>query len=553
MKSYLSLYRKWRPRVFSDFTGQQHVIKTLKNAIAQNKISHAYLFAGPRGTGKTSTAKVFSKAINCQQDRDTPEPCNECSSCKQIEQGNAVEIFEIDAASNRGIDEIRQLRENVKFPPTLGHYKVYIIDEVHMLTTEAFNALLKTLEEPPSYIIFIMATTEPHKLLPTILSRCQRFDFKYLTVKEILKRLDYICQEEEIMIERKALNLIARSAEGGMRDALSLLDQVLVYGVDEIDVDLLSSMLGIIKQEVFTSLTRKILDQETSEGLLLINSLIDEGKDVEQIIKGLIFHFRNLLMLKECGSESGIVDLPPEDIDQLQTLTDSLGKERLLSMINMLSKSQGELRWTNQPIFILERCYMELAGIEEEKQTEYSSLQKRIDAIEAQLRGEKAIKGKRKESKKKSESAKKLKKDSRKNISPAKTGESKGIAEKWKQVMAAIQKEDIHIHACLKDCESVSVEDGTLLLVFKHEFHWNKIKKNSELLDKIIKKELEKDYNLQLELKGKRSDNPAGDQGASTNSSDGSEKKNERHQQKLQEKVIRKALKDFNGEIIERS
>src|SRR6266496_237952 len=239
-----SLYRKWRSQTFDDLVGQEPIIRTLKNALKSGNLTHAYLFTGPRGTGKTSTARLLAKTVNCSNPKDG-EPCNECLQCREITAGNSFNVIEIDAASNRGIDNIRDLREKVMMPPSTGKYKVYVLDEAHMLTTEAFNALLKTLEEPPPYAIFVMATTDVHKMLPTVLSRCQRFDFKRITTRQIIERLLYVSEQEHVTVERSAAELIARAAAGGMRDALSLLDQAIAYAGDDISLAQIQAMLGV--------------------------------------------------------------------------------------------------------------------------------------------------------------------------------------------------------------------------------------------------------------------------------------------------------------------
>ena len=293
--AYIALYRQWRPGSFKDLVGQTAVSRTLSHAISAGRIAHAYLFSGPRGTGKTSTAKILAKSLNCEKG-PTPEPCGVCKNCTKIADGTALDVFEIDAASNRGIDEMRDLREKVKFTPAEGRYKVYIIDEVHMLTTEAFNALLKTLEEPPAHVVFILATTEPHKVPATIQSRCQRFDFRRITVEEIEARLAYVAQEMKIPCEKEALRLIARQADGGMRDALSLLDQCASLDGDTLTAACVEENLGLIGHEPIYRLTKSIGERAKGEVLETIAELLALGKDPMQLLAELTLHLRSLMI-----------------------------------------------------------------------------------------------------------------------------------------------------------------------------------------------------------------------------------------------------------------
>ena len=287
-----ALYRVYRPKTFGDVVGQEHIVKTLKNQIKNNNIGHAYLFSGTRGTGKTSTAKIFARAVNCLNPINE-EPCNECEICIDTLNDNIMDIVEIDAASNNSVDDIRELRESVKYTPSKAKYKVYIIDEVHMLSQGAFNALLKTLEEPPSYVIFILATTEPHKIPATILSRCQRFDFKRVSSKDIASRMSYICKKENIEAEEKALSLIARNSQGALRDALSILDQCMSFGNEKIEYNDVIELLGTVNIDELFELSQSIIDENTKKSLEILNEFIIWGKDIRNLINDLIDHFRN--------------------------------------------------------------------------------------------------------------------------------------------------------------------------------------------------------------------------------------------------------------------
>ncbi|MDY5210964.1 DNA polymerase III subunit gamma/tau, partial [Intestinibacter sp.] len=312
-----ALYRVYRPKNFSDVVGQEHIVRTLKNQIENNNVGHAYLFCGTRGTGKTSTAKIFSRAVNCTN-LHNDEPCNECESCREILEDKTMDVVEIDAASNNSVDDIRELRENVKYSPAKSKYKVYIIDEVHMLSQGAFNALLKTLEEPPSYVIFILATTEPHKIPATILSRCQRFDFKRVTVKDISERMKYICEKEGIDADEKALNLIARNSQGALRDALSILDQCISFQGHTISYNDVIELLGSVNIEQLFDLAESIIKEDTKKSLQILNDFIVWGKDVRNLVNDLIDHFRNLMVCKISNDLDDIISLPEETIDLLK-------------------------------------------------------------------------------------------------------------------------------------------------------------------------------------------------------------------------------------------
>ena len=341
-----SLYRKWRSQTFDDLVGQEPIIRTLKNALKSDNIKHAYLFTGPRGTGKTSTARLLAKTVNCSNPKDG-EPCNECLQCREITAGNSFNVIEIDAASNRGIDNIRDLREKVMMPPSTGKYKVYVLDEAHMLTTEAFNALLKTLEEPPPYAIFVLATTDVHKMLPTVLSRCQRFDFKRISTRQIVEHLLYISGQENIKLERSAAELIARTAAGGMRDALSLLDQAIAYAGEEISLAQVQAMLGVADPRAISRFITCIAEFNSSAVLHLIHELSEAGADLRQINTQVVEYWRALMLAKAGADVATILDLTEDEAHEVKQLTQLFALEeltecaRIFAQNDLIQKNQG--------------------------------------------------------------------------------------------------------------------------------------------------------------------------------------------------------------------
>ena len=337
--AYTVLALKWRPQNFDDVVGQKHVVTTLKSALESKRLAHAYLFSGPRGVGKTSTARILAKSLNCKEGPSS-HPCQKCASCLEINKGTSLDVIEIDGASNRGIDEIRALRENVKFSPVQGKFKIYIIDEVHMLTTEAFNALLKTLEEPPESVKFIFATTQPNKVLPTILSRCQRFDFRRIPVMEIITQLEKITHSEKISVDKDVLFSIARSSDGSLRDAESLLDQLASFSQDKVSLKDVVSVLGLVEQEVLFEITEKIIQKNPLGALDLFNRIINEGKDISVFLPNLIEHFRNLMLAKVTQADSQLIDLPQDICEKLLQQAHSFSLEEIFVIFNILVNTQ---------------------------------------------------------------------------------------------------------------------------------------------------------------------------------------------------------------------
>ena len=356
--AYQALYREWRSQTFDTMIGQQMITQTLKNAIIQDKVSHAYLFTGPRGTGKTSAAKVFAKAVNCKFAKNG-EPCNECPDCIGITEGRVNDVIEIDAASNNGVEEIREIRDKVKYAPTQVTYKIYIIDEVHMLSTGAFNALLKTLEEPPKHVIFILATTEPHKIPATIISRTQRFDFKRIGLEDIVGHLKYILDQKNISYEDAAVKIVARSAEGGMRDALSILDQALSFSEETLTVNDALEVTGSLTNDMMDQYLSYCINHETEKALDILNQLLRDGKESNRIVENLLLYCRDLLMHKQAPvileKQVGYVT------DTFKKLSEEVTVEKLYELINELNETQKEIRFSYQPTVFLEVMTVKLS------------------------------------------------------------------------------------------------------------------------------------------------------------------------------------------------
>ncbi len=379
---YTALYREWRPDTFDEVVGQDHVIRVLKNQITSRRISHAYLFCGPRGTGKTSTAKIFAKAINCL-DPDDGNPCGSCSVCATIDSENNMDVIEMDAASNTSVDYVREIRDKIKFPPAEGKYRVYIIDEVHMLSTSAFNAFLKTLEEPPEHIVFILATTEPHRLPSTVLSRCQRFDFRRITVNVIVDRLRTIINKMGIEAEDSALETIARWSEGGMRDSISLLDQCISFCGSYISEDDVLAILGTASREFLFEVVNNIMEGDIASLLIQIDNLVEEGRDISVFIKDLINHLRNLLIVDICQDPSGLIDVSQSTLEQYRHQASKMNQSRIIRAIEILTELDAETKWNTKPRVMLEMAMVKICRPQDGQSLE--DLMDRIAVLEQQI------------------------------------------------------------------------------------------------------------------------------------------------------------------------
>ncbi|WP_188998665.1 DNA polymerase III subunit gamma/tau [Paenibacillus nasutitermitis] len=548
--THIALYRAWRPQTFQDMVGQQHIIQTLQNAIREDRVSHAYLFNGPRGTGKTTAAKVLAKAINCERG-PAPEPCNECEACRGITAGTVMDVVEIDAASNRGIDEIRDIRDKVRYAPSEVRTKVYIIDEVHMLTTEAFNALLKTLEEPPGHVMFILATTEPHKLPATIISRCQRFDFRQVSLPEQTQRLRQICDEEGIGAEEEALAYIARLSDGGMRDAISLLEQVSAYGGEQITLSNAVEVTGGLAAEQFSQLAEAVRDRNAGAILPLVEGLMQAGKSADKCLENLVYYFRDLLVIKlgpnGVATTERIVDQEP-----YRAMAEAFTSERLFRMIDVLNQYQSEIRHATLPQTIFEVALMKICTIPETAVSSTSGdhaateankmssaaapsaaasadlmrMQQRIDTLERKLEqllrsgvqptGEEA-KGTAAEGTGQSRgNNSRASFGSRAGASPSSGGavrsnvklepflaaaDGQAIAQvrmKWSEILQRVKEMRITVHAWLVDGEPVSAADHTLLIAFKNTMHRETTEKpaNREVIEKVLEESFSRPVRL---------------------------------------------------------
>lgn len=464
--AYIALYRKFRPQSFKDMVGQEHITKTLKNQIKNERVAHAYLFSGGRGSGKTTTAKILARAVNCLHPVDG-EPCNECEICKQALEGTLVDISEIDAASNNGVDNIRDIREEVEFIPTNGKYRVYIIDEVHMLSTGAFNALLKTLEEPPKHVIFILATTEPQKLPVTILSRCQRFDFKRISIEDIIKRLKIICNESNIEIEDGALKIIAKMSDGAMRDAISILERCIADGSEKITENQIRELVGIPEIDYLLKITNSILSNNPIEILEISENLINSGKDLDVFIWELIKFIRDLLMLH---ISKDLVVYKDEEKDKMQELVKIATKERLLALITELSTLQNSMKWASDKEVIFETGIIKIT-MQEAKPNIVTTQLPKTNAIEQT---------------KNTETEKVISQD-----------------EKYKEEVLMLLKENhkMIMHTILKNAEIKKVEDDLVHIIFSKTLddvnkQYMQKEESKIIIKEMIRKAFEKDMKI---------------------------------------------------------
>ncbi|GAB1810821.1 DNA polymerase III subunit gamma/tau [Priestia megaterium] len=489
--AYQALYRVYRPQSFNDVVGQQHIIKTLQNALVQEKFSHAYLFSGPRGTGKTTAAKILAKAVNCEK-APIAEPCNECATCRGITDGSISDVIEIDAASNNGVDEIRDIRDKVKYAPSAVRYKVYIIDEVHMLSIGAFNALLKTLEEPPAHVIFILATTEPHKIPLTIISRCQRFDFKRISPEDIVYRMKEVLGSEELEVSEDALYEIAKASEGGMRDALSLLDQAISYSTEKVSLEDVLSITGAVSQAFIVKIVQAIFNENIVEALDSVESLIKNGKDPARFVEDLIFYYRDVLLYQASEENAYLLEKAAVN-EEFKELSSKMDSAFIYKVIAELNQTQQEMKWSNHPRVLLEVALVKLAqsSTNQESALPYQDILQKMNQMEAELQ---QLKEKGIQVDHTAQAVQTEKKQTRQSRSQYKTPVGKvnevlknatrqnleTIKRSWAQVLDTLKQQNKASHAALlSNSEPVASSDQSFILKFKYEIHCKMASENN--------------------------------------------------------------------------
>jgi len=564
--SYVVFARKYRPQAFDDVIGQSHVTTTLKNAISQDRVAHAYLFAGPRGVGKTTTARLLAKALNCEKG-PTITPCNSCASCKEISTGSSLDILEIDGASNRGIDEIRNLRDNVKFAPSKGRFKVYIIDEVHMLTSEAFNALLKTLEEPPPHVKFIFATTQAYKVPPTILSRCQRFDFKRMAVSDIIANLKKIVKSEKLDASDEALTLIARYSDGAMRDAQVLLDQLISFTREKIEAEDVTRMLGLVSDDILFELAGYIKDKDAPSALKMVDSFFNDGKDVFQVVLGLITHFRNIAVTKISKDAGSILDCTKDKLQRYKASAERFTIEEILYAIYTLSNTIDFIRKSG-----LSRVPLEAAVIKLSRTGSIASLENILDKVDGLVNSAQGFhtpvlgvntapridkepakpEPVNRPSKTESKSAETIKNAPREESST----DLDEMLSAWSSVINHIMPKKVSIAHYLQEGYPVAIEGKTVVIGFPKELKFHK-----EVLEEADNRKLVEDavrakLNLEVKIEFRLEESPVKVDSSVPSNTSGDGLDEESLDSTLQsdsDPIVNTALEMFGGEISQKA
>jgi DNA polymerase-3 subunit gamma/tau len=510
--SYQALYRVWRPRRFDDVVGQTHITQTLKNAIREEKFSHAYLFTGPRGTGKTSAAKIFAKTINCEKS-PVEEPCNECDACLGIQDGSISDIIEIDAASNTSVDDIREIRDKVKYAPSVVPYKVYIIDEVHMISVNAFNALLKTLEEPPKHVVFILATTEPHKIPLTIISRCQRFDFKPIGNEAIVDRMKTIIEADQQAVSEDALDAIARTAEGGMRDALSILDQAISYSGDEVRLEDVLAVTGGVSQGILTEITKAMFDNDVEQAIGLLDEIIQEGKDPGRFVYDLIYFMRDLLLFKSNPQLESMLERARVD-DAFHALAEEVDVDWIQDAITRLNTCQQEIKWSNSPKVYIEIAIIAIADSAQAGDNQASvsneeviqltqklqKLEKELTRLKENPQAANQPSAPREQRRSQTRAPRNSFKIPTEKIyavlREAEKQELKNVQGNWATFLEKLKATNAPAHATIQDSKPVAASPNSLVVAFKYEIHCSLFMDNREIVESVLHTVLGKPFTI---------------------------------------------------------
>lgn len=508
--SYQALYRVWRPRTFEDVVGQAHITRTLQNAISQEKFSHAYLFSGPRGTGKTSAAKIFAQTINCEH-APVKEPCNECVACRGILDGSISDVLEIDAASNTSVDDIREIRDKVKYASSVVPYKVYIIDEVHMISVNAFNALLKTLEEPPAHVVFILATTEPHKIPLTIISRCQQFDFKPISNKAIVDRMKTIIEEEKVAVSPEALETIALAAEGGMRDALSILDQAISYSDNHVGLEDVLAVTGGVSQQILTSIIQSMYDQDVQAGLDQFDQMIQNGKDPGRFVHDLIYFLRDLLLYKSAPNIGDILERAIVD-DDFKGLAQTVSIDWIQDAIMQLNQCQQEIKWTNSPKVFIEITILTITNRYNNQDKSSSSadselistltsrltqLEKKLDTLKQAPTAPQPTSQPRRAAPRANKNSYKIPYEQiRQVLGEAEKSALQEVNSKWGTFLGQLKATDAPAHATIQDSKPAAASNQALVVAFRYEIHCSLFLDNRETIESILTNSLGKQLTI---------------------------------------------------------